>query len=623
MKRGIMFCVLLVVALAMCFAQSIYEVKAPEPYSDQYIDIRGDWNFKVYRKDDQMYQYLPYGMCNVQWEDLANAVVPDKATFSKWEVVEGPAADYFTGGLNQNYREPNAGLTRFAGELQDYELFPNWSEAWYCKTVVIPEGFLKESTVTVLLGVVDDNDILYVNGKPVALSGFLKADGSKADPSDVPEIGGFDMAGNFKFEKSYWEVPREYTIDSSLFREGENEICIRLYNNNSFGGFYDRTMAIVATKEALNYLKGLPVDKLADYSAYAKLVSAQVSALESKDFDAYAATLADNFNENEIDKSERLATVKAWFDSYEKIFVEDVDGGFFRFNGCDVYFCNRTIKGYKDGSETVISSNPEFIEYFAKTEGEVKERGNWSRSYMVSFVPSLAGMNGTTQYYGVYLPPSYYENPGKSYPVVYLLHGMNSTGQSFINVDHIDQKMDEWIGSGDLIEMIVVMPNSGKTAGYRDSEGGPNDSNGPWMSYITESIVSEIEANYRVLSGKEFRAVSGISMGGGGVFTVGVGHLDEFTSFASHMGAVPSVDTAKAMLEGADLSVLDFYLDCGRSDQMVNPEATKAMGEYLESIGAHVIWELRDGAHNSAFYMQGMPVSMKMHSDHFVKNGAM
>ena len=142
------------------------------------------------------------------------------------------------------------------------------------------------------------------------------------------------------------------------------------------------------------------------------------------------------------------------------------------------------------------------------------------------------------------------------------------------------------------------------------------------MSYITESIVGEIEANYRVLSGKEFRAVSGISMGGGGVFTVGVGHLDEFTSFASHMGAVPSVDTAKEMLEGADLSVLDFYLDCGRSDQMVNPEATKAMGEYLVSIGARVIWELRDGAHNSAFYMQGMPVSMKMHSDHFVRNGA-
>ncbi len=621
MKRIVAFVLLIALACSCVFAEAISE-KVTKSYDDQYIDLQGEWYFKVYRKYDQMYQYLPYGMCNVQWEDLETAVVPDEATFSQWEVLEGPISDYFTGGLNQNYREPNAGYTRFKGELQDYELFPNWSEAWYCKTVVIPEGFLREENVTILLGVIDDNDILYINGQPVAMSGFLKADGTKAEPSDVPEIGGFNMAGDFRFEKSYWEVPREYTVDASYFKEGANEICIRLYNNNSFGGFYDRTMAIVATKEALNYLKGLPVDKLSDSTAYSSLVSAQVAALEAKDIEAYGATLFENFNENEIDKTERLAEVKSWFETYEKIVVEDLDGGFFRFEDSDVYFATRTIKGVNGEEETVLYSSDEFIEYFTTVDGAVKERGNWSRSYMVSFVPELAGMNGTTQYYGVYLPPSYFENPEKAYPVVYLLHGMNSTGQSFINVDHIDERMDEWIQAGDVIEMIVVMPNSGKTAGYRDSEGGPNDSSGPWMSYITESIVGEIEANYRVLASKEFRAVSGISMGGGGVFTVGVGHLDEFTSFASHMGAVPSVDTAKEMLEGADLSVLDFYLDCGYSDQMVNPDATKNMGEYLESIGANVIWELREGAHNSGFYMQGMPVSMKMHSDHFVENGA-
>ena len=66
---------------------------------------------------------------------------------------------------------------------------------------------------------------------------------------------------------------------------------------------------------------------------------------------------------------------------------------------------------------------------------------------------------------------------------------------------------------------------------------------------------------------------------------------------------------------------MNFYLDCGLSDQMVNPENTRKAGEYLESIGADVIWEMREGAHNSAFYMEGMPVSMKMHSDHFLANG--
>ena len=54
---------------------------------------------------------------------------------------------------------------------------------------------------------------------------------------------------------------------------------------------------------------------------------------------------------------------------------------------------------------------------------------------------------------------------------------------------------------------------------------------------------------------------------------------------------------------------------------MVDPEQTKNAAEYLERIGANITWELRDGGHNSAFYMEGMPHSMKMHSDHFVKNG--
>ena len=56
----------------------------------------------------------------------------------------------------------------------------------------------------------------------------------------------------------------------------------------------------------------------------------------------------------------------------------------------------------------------------------------------------------------------------------------------------------------------------------------------------------------------------------------------------------------------------------------MSPDMCVPCGEGFVNIrvGANVIWELRDGAHSSAFYMQGMPVSMKMHSDHFVRNGA-
>ena len=69
MKRIVVFVLLIALACSCVCAEAISE-QVTKSYDDQYIDLQGDWNFKVYRKYDQMYQYLPYGMCNVLWEDL-------------------------------------------------------------------------------------------------------------------------------------------------------------------------------------------------------------------------------------------------------------------------------------------------------------------------------------------------------------------------------------------------------------------------------------------------------------------------------------------------------------------------------------------------------------------------
>lgn len=134
-------------------------------------------------------------------------------------------------------------------------------------------------------------------------------------------------------------------------------------------------------------------------------------------------------------------------------------------------------------------------------------------------------------------------------------------------------------------------------------------------------MVEEIDTNYRTLADPEFRGISGISMGGSGVCTVGMTHPEVFTSYATHMGAVPENISIYMKSKGKELNKLDFYMDCGLQDQMVDPNRTREAAQYLESIGARIQWELRNGAHNSAFYMEGMPASMRMHSQHFVRNG--
>ena len=589
--------------------------------SDEYIDLQGDWHFKVYRKYENMYQYFNYGGCAVTWEDLSSATLPTEETYSQWETVSCPAADYSTGGLLQMYRNGTDDDVR--DTLTDNELFPKWSEAWFCKTIELPADFASGDSVTLLLGVIDDLDVVYINGTSVAQSGFVTSDSKSAPAENVPEAGGFDAEGEFRFEKSYWEVSREYTIDSSLLHEGANELCIRIYNNNSFGGFYDRTMALVATRECVNQLKGLPVDPVDDPSSFEEVVNAQIAAIEDEDLDAYAATLSDDFVENELDKDEKLAEMQAIFDAYDDISVTDENGGVYTYNDSTVYFASRVIQGTKDGETVVILNDPEYLQYLSAADDGVLEVGNHSHCYSVNYTSTLEEMDGKELQYSIYLPPSYYEDVDKSYPVVYLLHGINSTGDSFVNVDGIEAFMNDLIDSGEIQEMIVVMPNSGKSSFYEDTDApdGVSDSAGPWAKHIYIDILGQIDSNYRTIAEKEFRGMSGISMGGGGVFKVGVAHTELYTSFASHMGAVEGVEKYIQEIPEDVLPTLDFYLDCGNQDQMVSPEATKEIGEYLEELGANVYWELRDGAHNSAFYMAGMPASMKMHSDHFVANG--
>ena len=58
-------------------------------------------------------------------------------------------------------------------------------------------------------------------------------------------------------------------------------------------------------------------------------------------------------------------------------------------------------------------------------------------------------------------------------------------------------------------------------------------------------------------------------------------------------------------------------MDVGEQDTTVGTEGTLAVHEYLESVGKAHGFDLREGGHNSGFYMAGMPASMQMHSNHF------
>ena len=574
--------------------------------ASKYVTLDGDWGFKLYRTYPNMYQYFPYYGVNVKWEDADLAVYPADDAWKEWDVLQMPADDASTGGLLTN------------------DLSPTWSEAWVVREFDLPADFTEEETVTLLMGIIDDNNVVYINGQVVAASGFV--DGNGQPTLKIPENGGFDYkaadkADQVKWEKSYWEIQREYTIPADVLNlGGTNEIAVRLYNNNSNGGFYSGQLyAICGNDSAVRELKGLPSQKV-DAPAVMNAVEAQNAALAAGDIEAYAETISDNYHNDADVKADKVAEIEAMMADYSAITVADEKAAVYMDDeGGYWYTANRTVTGVNNETqeEKVISAGA--VETCFEADG--MERGNWNRCYGTSYDSELFGQELT---YSVYLPEGYYDSD-KEYPVVWLLHGQNSSSTSYRDVDGIGAFMDELITNGEVVEMVVIMPDSGKNAFYRDSaipaDGNINEG-GPWATQLTQELRAEVQDNYRVLTDAEFNGLTGNSMGGFGSLNNGALNPDLYSSIGLHMGYLPgsALDSLKT-LSAEQLEEYDFYLDCGLQDQTVGYQGTVNVHEYLESMGKDHGYSLRDGAHNSAFYMSGMANSMKMHSAHFVKNG--
>lgn len=500
-------------------------------------------------------------------------------------------------------------------------LFPTWSEAWVCRTFDVPANFTDEETVTLLLGTIDDVDVVYINGQFVASSGFRDIN-RQSVPNDLP-LGGFDYTNadtskQIHFDKSYWEIGREYTIPASVLKEGKNTIQIRVFNNNSLGGFYSgKVYALCGNQYAVRNLKGLPADK-ADSPALDKAVADQIAAIEANDMTAFAATVADTYADDATDKAAYVAEMTELLAGKADIQVTDTNASFLQGEDVLVYTAKRTITA---AGEVIFEEEIELS--YLEENGAAYERGNWSHCYTTSYTSEL--FNGETLTYSVYLPPSYYTDTEKDYPVVYLLHGQNSSSTSYINVDGIEGFMDNLINSGRIMDMILIMPDSGKNAFYKDSEfdmeGDPTHiSTGPWASTLINELMPAAESAYRIKQDARYRGMTGNSMGGGGSFYLGCSHPELFSSIASHMGYLPQSNTAALeALTDEQIAKYDFYLDCGLQDTTVGTTNTTRVHNYLESRSVPHYYELRDGIHGSAFYMGSMDKSMAWHSAHFQK----
>lgn len=131
--------------------------------------------------------------------------------------------------------------------------------------------------------------------------------------------------------------------------------------------------------------------------------------------------------------------------------------------------------------------------------------------------PALVGNlleTATTQRAAVYLPPGYDDEPDRRYPVLYLLHGIFDSYETWTEYFKVPAMLDRLISTGELPKLLVVMPNAGNKYGggfYRNSSVSGN-----WADFIAQDLVDFVDTRFRTVANGDGRAIVGHSMGGYG-----------------------------------------------------------------------------------------------------------
>ena len=243
--------------------------------------------------------------------------------------------------------------------------------------------------------------------------------------------------------------------------------------------------------------------------------------------------------------------------------------------------------------------------------------------------------------YAIYLPPDY-ETSSRSYPVLYLLHGLGDDQTGWIQFGEVKKIADNAIINGNATPMIIVMPdaNTGEVGYF-------NIPSKDWMyeDFFFNELMPYVESKYRIKSEKRFRAISGLSMGGGGTLTYALHRPDLFSAAAPLSSATGSTDVEESLkrirrygfeftrdemqallkanhplelIEDIPLNKLNsvrWYIDCGDDDYLF--EDNSLLHIAFKKRGINHEYRVRDGAHTWAYWRESLPTVLEFVSAGF------
>ena len=144
----------------------------------------------------------------------------------------------------------------------------------------------------------------------------------------------------------------------------------------------------------------------------------------------------------------------------------------------------------------------------------------------------------TRRVVAVYLPPGYDADPSRRYPLFVDLVGFTGSGLAHLNWrafgESVPQRLDRLVAEGRMGPVVAAFPDCFTSLGgnqYIDSAAL-----GRWEGFLIEEMLPRLEADFRLLPGREHRAVFGKSSGGYGAIVHGLHRAEAWGAVACHSG---------------------------------------------------------------------------------------
>lgn len=221
--------------------------------------------------------------------------------------------------------------------------------------------------------------------------------------------------------------------------------------------------------------------------------------------------------------------------------------------------------------------------------------------------------------------PAGYAKSGLRYPVIYFLHGLPASSDTYKKSVWLQQAL---AAAGPA---ILVEPQ-GARAGDTDPEYLNWGTGRNWETFVSEELVHWVDTHYRTIQSRRARAIVGLSAGGYGATVLGLHHLGRFSVIESWSGYFHPTDptglfplnrgpkTNAHNLIGAlradekkRPTFFAFYV--GRGDDRFRDE-NEVFSRQLTAAGVPHIFELYAGGHSTALWERQAPEWLRMALDH-------